>query len=151
MNEHTPESTLPTERLALHESADSSEASVLPQAPATAPWGSPLRARNEQPSPSDDAEDADEAFDEPFVPAPRWRAGRLTKALVCLCLMLAGGLGGAALQKSVDARSGLTGRTGQFQIGSQNGAGDGTGGFGGRNRASRSPGAAPASSAPPAP
>ncbi|AMM34711.1 hypothetical protein SA2016_4059 [Sinomonas atrocyanea] len=140
MNEHTPESTVPTERMAVGGSAEATEAFTLPQASVPAPWGSPLPAREEGLLPSDDA---DEAFDEPFVPAPRWRAGRLTKVLVCLCLVLAGGLGGAALQKSVDARTGLTGR-GQFQISSQNGAGGGNGGFGGRNRASQSTGTAPA-------
>jgi hypothetical protein len=148
MNEHTPESTVPTERVAVPGTAEATEAFPLPQAPVPTPWGSPLPASREGLLPS---EDADEAFDEPFVPAPRWRAGRLTKVLVCVCLVLAGGLGGAALQKSVDARTGLTGRAGQFQVDSQNGAGGGNGGFGGRIHASRSPGATPASSAPPAP
>jgi hypothetical protein len=146
MNERTPESTVPTERMAVPGSAEATEAFTVPQVAVPAVWGSPLPASRGELFPSDDA---DEAFDEPFVPAPRWRAGRLTKALVCLCLVLAGGLGGAALQKSVDAHTGQTGR-GQFQIGSQNGVGGGNGGFSGRNRASQSPGAGPAS-APAAP
>lgn len=84
--------------------------------------------------------------DEPFVPAPRYRMGRLTKVLVCICLVLAGALGGAAIQKAVDVRSGTTGRANfsQFAPGTgQTGAGTGfgSGGFGGRNRAT-----APASS-----
>jgi hypothetical protein len=87
--------------------------------------------------------------DEPFVPAPRYRLGRFTKILVCVCLVLAGALGGAAIQKAVDVRSGATNRANfsQFAPGAgtgQNGAGqnstgqnstgqNGTGGFG-RNR-----------------
>ena len=88
--------------------------------------------------------------DEPFVPAKRYRMSRFTKVLVCLCLVLAGALGGAAIQKAVDAGNG-TGTTGrnfsQFAPGNgtgagagQNGAGtgqNGTGGYGGRNRASQ--------------
>jgi hypothetical protein len=148
MNEHTPGSTAPGERRGVPGSTEATEEFALPQASVSAPWGSPLPSRDEEFAPS---EDAGEAFDEPFVPAPRWRAGRLTKALVCVCLVLAGGLGGAALQKSVDTRSGLTGRTGQFQIGGQNGAGGGAGGFGGRNRASQSPGAASPSAPAPRP
>lgn len=88
--------------------------------------------------------------DEPFVPAKRYRMSRFTKVLVCLCLVLAGALGGAAIQKAVDAGNGAgtTGRNfSQFAPGNgtgtgsgQNGAGtgqNGTGGYGGRNRASQ--------------
>ncbi|GHG54822.1 hypothetical protein GCM10012320_26370 [Sinomonas cellulolyticus] len=96
-----------------------------------------------------DLETAEAPEDEPFIPAARWRAGRLTKVLVALCLVLAGGLGGAALQKAVDTRTAVTGRTGQFQVGTQNGTGSGGGGgFGGRNRASQSPSAPPSAGAP---
>lgn len=85
--------------------------------------------------------------DEPFVPAKRYRMARFTKVLVCVCLVLAGALGGAAIQKAVDLRNGAgtTGRNfSQFTPGAgtgngtgQNGAGTGTGGFSGRNRASQ--------------
>ncbi|WP_369045949.1 hypothetical protein [Sinomonas sp. P10A9] len=128
------------------------------------PWGSPMANRrgevpHEGPVAADGLLPAGPAFsadsvDEPFVPAPRWRAGRLTKVLVAVCLILAGGLGGAALQKAVDVRSGVSGRVGQTQFGTgtQNGTGPGqtgTGengsGFGGRNRSSQSPGSAPSS------
>ena len=87
--------------------------------------------------------------DEPFVPARRYRMGRFTKVLVCVCLVLAGAFGGAAIQKAVDVRNG-TGTTGrnfsQFAPGAgtgasagtgQNGSGQGTNGYGGRNRASQ--------------
>jgi hypothetical protein len=90
--------------------------------------------------------------DEPFVPAPRYRMGRFTKALVCVCLVLAGALGGAAIQKAADVRTGATNRAtfSQFTGAGQNGAGtgqngagtgqNGTGGFG-RNRAGQGSGA----------
>jgi hypothetical protein len=85
--------------------------------------------------------------DEPFVPAPRYRMGRFTKILVCLCLVLAGALGGAAIQKAVGTRTGATNRANFSQLApgagtGQNGAGtgqNGTGGFG-RNRASQGAG-----------
>ncbi|WP_422934733.1 hypothetical protein [Sinomonas sp. P47F7] len=87
--------------------------------------------------------------DEPFVPAKRYRMARFTKVLVCACLVLAGALGGAAIQKAVDARNG-TGTTGrnfsQIAPGAGTGASagtgtgtgqNGTGGFGGRTQASQ--------------
>ena len=87
-----------------------------------------------------------DAFDEPedqeFVPAPRWRPGRATKVLAGVCLVLAGGLGGAALQKAVDARSGTAGRAGQFQVGTQSGgtgASDQTGSTDRRGQRSQAP------------
>lgn len=150
MNEHTQEPTASTERVAVSAPPVATEAFPVPPASVPAPWGTPFLAQTsgeELPA----AEMDDDPADEPFVPAPRWRPGRLTKVLVCLCLVLAGGLGGAALQKSVDLRTGTTGRAGQFQVGPQNGTGTGgNGGFGGRTRASQSPGTAP-SSAPSAP
>jgi hypothetical protein len=95
--------------------------------------------------------------DEPFVPAPRYRMGRLTKILVCVCLVLAGALGGAAIQKAVDTRTGGSNRanfsqftpgagTGQNGAGTgagtgQNGAGTGQNGGSGRNRATQGSGA----------
>jgi hypothetical protein len=87
---------------------------------------------------------------------------RFTKILICVCLVLAGALGGAAIQKAVDSRTGTTNRanfsqfapgagTGQTGAGTgqngtgqngtgQNGTGqNGTGGFG-RNRATQGAG-----------
>lgn len=135
MRENIPESTAPTERVSVAQAGEYPDG-----AGAHAPEDYGTYAPGE----------------EPFVPAPRWKAGRLTKVLVCACLVLAGGLGGAALQKAVDSSS-VSGRTGQFQVGTQNGTGTGTGGqtggFGGRNRASQAPSSAPttAPSAAPAP
>jgi hypothetical protein len=43
------------------------------------------------------------ASDEPFVPKARYSMGRSTKILVCVALVMAGGLGGAAVQKGMDA------------------------------------------------
>ncbi|MEA5455525.1 hypothetical protein SPF06_12395 [Sinomonas sp. JGH33] len=86
--------------------------------------------------------------DEPFVPAPRYRMTRFTKLLVCACLVLAGALGGAAIQKVVDTGNGTRGNVSQFVPGTGTGGTGGAGGTGGfgRNRASQSPGAtAPAS------
>ena len=45
------------------------------------------------------------ASDEPFVPRARYSMGRSTKILVCVALVMAGGLGGAAVQKGMDAGS----------------------------------------------
>ena len=64
--------------------------------------------------------------EEPFVPAPRYRMGKLSKALICVCLVLAGGLGGAAVQKAVDGGGRGQGRISQFQGGTR-GGGTGTG------------------------
>ncbi|MDP5228344.1 MULTISPECIES: hypothetical protein [Arthrobacter] len=78
--------------------------------------------------------------EEPFVPAPRYRLGKWSKALICICLVLAGGLGGAAVQKAVDGGARGQGRTSQFQGGTRGGGtgtgtgattGTGGGGFGG--------------------
>ncbi|WP_285726632.1 hypothetical protein [Psychromicrobium xiongbiense] len=68
--------------------------------------------------PADDVDDAEDPEDaEPFVPAPRYRLGRFSKILICVCLVLAGSLGGAAIQKAVDANSNRGGQGGfsQFQ------------------------------------
>ncbi|MGN6406364.1 hypothetical protein [Sinomonas sp.] len=109
-------------------------------------WGAPAPAQ--APTMDDD---------EPFVPAPRYRLGRFTKILVCVCLVLAGALGGAAIQKAVDTRTGGTtrGNFAQFtpgggagQTGAGTGAGTGQSGAGtgqnggfGRNRATQGGGA----------
>ncbi|MDQ4503944.1 hypothetical protein [Sinomonas sp. ASV322] len=99
------------------------------------------------------------ADDEPFVPAPRYRMGRFTKVLACACLVLAGALGGAAVQKVVDVRNGVTGRGNfsQFTPGTgQNGAGTGQtggtnggqGGFGSRSSQGAGAGSGDATPAP---
>lgn len=124
---------------------------------ATPTWGAPM-PRTEQPTaPLDDVDGVyaapayaggyppveGAADDEPFVPAPRYRMGRFTKILVCVCLVLGGALGGSAIQKAVDLRTGTTGRANfsQFAPGAgTGGAGqNGPGGFG-RNRATTAPG-----------
>lgn len=154
----------PTEPLASAEPLGPAEPAAVPFESAAVTWGSPPGGADPAAHPIADpvgaggaffpeeraAEDRaaeDDADEEPFVPAPHWRPGRLTKVLVAVCLVLAGGLGGAALQKTVDARTAGSGRAGQSQVGTQNGSGAGgggqPGGFGDRSRASQSPGAVP--------
>jgi hypothetical protein len=43
------------------------------------------------------------AADDTFIPKARFSMGRSTKVLVCVALVMAGALGGAAVQKGLDA------------------------------------------------
>ena len=124
-----------------HTSTEPLEAPIEATAPAPG-WGAPVWGAAPRTAEMTTVDD-----DEPFVPAPRYRMGRFTKILICVCLVLAGALGGAAIQKAVDTRTGATNRANFSQLApgagtGQNGAGtgqNGTGGFG-RNRASQGAG-----------
>lgn len=105
-------------------------------------WGAPPITAETRPAETDAAEtDADDrpdggyvplppAADDTFVPKARFTMGRSTKALVCVALVMAGALGGAAVQKSMDA--GTRGTRSNFSNLQNPGAG--TGGTPGQGR-----------------